>query len=97
MALVHRNTDGRACGATTTVVGQGTVIANGQLISVEQDPNTDGGGNLEPSIGDGTVIIEGKKIIVAGCSAAPDSLCPEPGGAHCAPTATGSSKDVSAY
>ena len=43
---VHRQDDARVCGATTVVVGQDSVFANGKLIAVNGDPNTHGAGNL---------------------------------------------------
>ena len=46
MPAIHRNTDPRACGATTIVSGQSTVYANDKLISVNGDPNSHGGGAL---------------------------------------------------
>ena len=72
---VHRHTDDRTCGATTTVVGQGTVYANNLLVSVQGDPNTHGGGNLGATVNDGTVFINGKKVVLQGSSASPDALC----------------------
>lgn len=82
---VHGNS--RACGATTIVVGQTFVTVNGKLWAVEGDINTDGGGALSSS--HSWLTINGKGVIVNGDSAAPDSLCPIPGGAHCNPDATG--------
>ncbi len=92
MAYSHRHGDSRACGATTIVVGQDFVTIEGQLWSVNGDPNTDGGGALSAS--KTYVTIGGIAIIVQGDSAAPDSLCPIPGGPHCAPSATGFSSLV---
>ena len=46
MADVHRNTDTRVCGATTTVVGNIDVFANNLLVSVNGDPNSHGAGEL---------------------------------------------------
>lgn len=62
MSQAHRNSDLRACGATTIVVGQSTVYVNGQLWAVEDDPNTHSGGGLIPS--SHTVFVEGKPVIV---------------------------------
>ena len=42
----HRHGDSRQCGASTIVVGQSTVFINNKLASVNQDPNSHGGGNL---------------------------------------------------
>jgi len=86
MAAIHRQDDSRTCGATTIVSGQSTVYAGGKLISVDGDNNTDGGGALSTS--HSNITINGKGIIVVGDSAAPDSLCPIPGGPHCAPNAS---------
>jgi uncharacterized Zn-binding protein involved in type VI secretion len=92
MAYSHRHGDSRACGATTIVVGQDFVTIEGQLWSVDGDPNTDGGGELSAS--KTFITINGKAIIVAGDSAAPDALCFIVGGLHCAPSATGFSSLV---
>ena len=46
MPAVHRHSDVRICGATTTVVGQQNVYMNNLLASVQGDTNTHGGGNL---------------------------------------------------
>ena len=97
MPAVHRDSDSRACGASTTVTNQSTVFANGLLIAVQGDPNSHGGGELDASVNPGTVFIEGKELVVVGSSASPDSLCPDPGGSHCSPTATGGSPDVFAF
>lgn len=97
MAQVHRDSDSRSCGASTTVVGQTTVFANGLLIAVQGDPNSHGGGSLDASVNPGTVFIEGKELVVVGSSASPDGLCPDPGGAHCSPSASGGSSDVFAF
>ena len=88
---IHRNTDGRACGATTTVIGQNNVFANNLLVSVDGDPNTHGGGEL--SAANNKVYINNKLVVNnTPESAAPDALCVPLGGAHCAPvTAAGSS------
>lgn len=90
MAAIHRHGDLRTCGATTVVSGQSTVFANGMLVSVDGDNNTDGGGAL--SAGSNNVFINGKAVVNnTPDGAAPDSLCPVPGGPHCAPdTAQGS-------
>ena len=83
----HVHGNARACGATTIVIGQTFLTVNGKLWSVEGDINTDGGGALSSS--HSWLTINGKGVIVNGDSAAPDSLCPIPGGPHCAPAATG--------
>lgn len=96
MPPAHRHDDLRVCGATTTVVGQGTVTVNGKLWAVDNDPNTHGGGGLIPS--GSTVKIQGKRVIVhAADSAVADNLCPPIGPPHCNPQTAQGSGDVSAY
>ncbi len=92
MAAVHRNTDGRACGASTNVAGQGNVYVNNKLCSVDGDPNSHGGGNLNAA--NPNVYVNNKLVVVKGNSASPDSLCPLHGGSHCNPKATGASSNV---
>lgn len=87
MSNAHRNGDSRSCGATTVVSGQSFVTVEGQLWAVDKDPNSHGGGALNASTP--YITISGKKIVIAGDSAAPDSLCPIPGGNHCNPAAVG--------
>lgn len=87
MAFCHRALDTRSCGASTVVVGQNFLLVNGKLWSVNGDPNSHGAGNLVTS--HPWITINGLGIIVAGDAAAPDSLCPPLGGAHCAPSAVG--------
>lgn len=89
---IHRHSDSRACGASTVVAGQGTVFANGLLVSVDADPNSHGAGALSAACNQ--VFINGKMVVIVGNSAAPDSLCPPLGGAHCAPASTGGSGNV---
>lgn len=86
MAISHRHDDSRACGATTIVTGQGFVTIEGKLWSVDGDPDSHGGGNLNTS--HPWLTINGKGVIVVGDSAAPDALCPVVGGLHCAPSAS---------
>lgn len=96
MPAAHRNGDGRVCGASTVVSGQGSVFVNGQLWSVAGDPNSHGGGSLSPS--GATVHVEGTLVIVdAPDGAAPDALCPTIGPPHCGPSTAGGSGDVFAY
>lgn len=96
MPSAHRHGDLRVCGATTIVVGQGTVTVNGKLWAVDDDPNTHGNGGLIPS--GSTVTIQGKRVIVhAADSAKPDDLCPTIGPPHCNPQTAQGSGDVSAY
>lgn len=93
MPAVHRDTDPRSCGATTTVTGQGNVYANFLLISVDGDPNSHGAGAL--SAGSNAVFINNKKVVNnTPDGAAPDDLCPPLGGAHCSPVTAGGSGDV---
>ena len=89
---IHRDTDSRACGATTVVSGQGTVFANGLLVSVDADPNSHGAGALTAACNQ--VFVNGKMVVIVGNSAAPDSLCPPLGGAHCAPASSSGSGNV---
>lgn len=91
---VHRNTDSRRCGATTTVVGQSTVYVNNLLASVQDDPNTHGGGALNASVNDGTVYVNGKKLVLKGSTARPDALNPPRGAPHNNPASTGGSPNV---
>jgi hypothetical protein len=90
MPSIHRNTDPRTCGATTIVVGQGNVYANNLLVSVDGDPNSHGGGNLNAS--NNNVFVNNKLVVNhTPEGASPDALCPPLGGAHCNPeTASGS-------
>jgi hypothetical protein len=94
MPQVHRDTDSRACGASTSVAGQSSVYVNNLRVSVQGDPNTHGGGSLDASVNNGTVFVENKLMVLLGSSASPDLLCPPLGGAHCAPSATGGSPNV---
>lgn len=89
---IHRDTDSRACGAGTVVAGQGTVFANGLLVSVDKDPNDHGAGSLNAKCN--KVYINGKMVVIVGNSAAPDALCPPLGGAHCAPASASGSGNV---
>ena len=92
MTAIHRNTDSRACGAGTVVSGQGTVYANGLLVSVDNDPNSHGAGALSANCNE--VYVNGIMVVDVGDSSAGDSLCPDPGGPHCAPSSTGGSGNV---
>jgi len=92
MSGVHRNTDQRSCGAGTTVTGQGDVYVNHKLCSVDNDPNTHGGGNLKAA--NPGVYVNNKLVVIQSNSASPDNLCPLPGGSHCNPSAVGASGDV---
>ena len=92
MAGVHRNTDNRPCGATTSVRGQGTVYVNNKLCSVNSDPNSHGGGNLKAA--NPNVFVNNKLVVILGNSAASDDKCPLPGGDHCNPKATSGSDNT---
>jgi uncharacterized Zn-binding protein involved in type VI secretion len=83
---IHRQDDSRSCGATTVVSGQTTVFAGGKLVAVNGDQNSHGGGALVAATNN--VFINGKMVVNVGDTAGPDSLCPVPGGPHCAPAAT---------
>ena len=92
MPLAHRRTDTRACGATTTVVGQSSVFVNKLLWAVKDDTNTHGNGQLINTTGD-SVFIEGKPVIVKGDLAKIDGQ----GHKNTEDKAVGSSGDVTAY
>jgi len=92
MTAVHRNTDSRACGASTVVSGNGSVFANNLLVSVNSDPNSHGAGNLIASTNN--IFAENKKVVEVGDSAAADDLCPPLGGDHCEPVSTTGSDNV---
>jgi uncharacterized Zn-binding protein involved in type VI secretion len=65
---IHRNGDARACGASTIATNQSSVYINGQLVAVENDQNSHGGGGLI-SISNKGVYAETKKIIIVGDTA----------------------------
>lgn len=93
MPNVHRNNDRRSCGARTRAQSK-KVFVNNQPVSINGDPNTDGGGSLINSVSN--VRINNIPIIVLNDNAKPDSLCPIPGGAHCNPKAASGSPNVRA-
>ena len=75
MPAIHRNTDARSCGATTSVIGQSSVFSNGLLVSVNGDTNSHGAGGL--IAGCDNVFVEGKLVVNhTPDSAAADNLCP---------------------
>lgn len=94
MPGAHRHGDARKCGASNIVNGQSTVTVNGQLWSVDGDPNSHGAGHNKPITGS-TVSIEGKLVIVALGDTCydPDGLLHVPG----VDDPLQSSSDVSAY
>jgi uncharacterized Zn-binding protein involved in type VI secretion len=83
---IHRHNDSRACGATTLVTGQKTVYANGELVSVDQDPNTHDAGNLIAACNE--VYVKSKKVVIVGNSASADSE------KHSNPASSSGSPDV---
>ena len=93
MPPIHRHTDARACGATTTVTGQDDVYSNNLLVSVNADPNDHGAGALSAAC---DAVYVNSKLVVnhSPDGAAPDSLCPPLAGAHCAPDTAAGSPDV---
>lgn len=96
MPAAHRHDDLRTCGATTVVSGQSTVFVNNKLWAVDNDENSHGGGELNPS--GTTVFIENKLVIVnAPDDADPDNLCPLLGPPHCDPDTDAGSPNVSCY
>lgn len=89
---VHRDTDLRVCGHTTVVEGQNNVYANNLLISVDGDPNTGSGGNLDAS-GTKNVYINNKLVVNnTQDPASPDGSCPV--SPHCNPKTDQGSPDV---
>jgi hypothetical protein len=91
---VHRNTDSRACGATTIVSGQANVYVNTLLASVQGDRASHGAGELGATINDGTVWINNKKLVLKGSNASPDLACAPVGPPHCNPFSVGASPNV---
>ena len=85
MPAVHRHGDARVCGATTIVSGQGTVYANGLLVSVNGDINTHGAGALVA--GSDNVFAGGKAVV----NHTPDSAAVDTSGHTNTQTAAGSS------
>lgn len=89
MANVHRDTDGRSCGASTNAANP-NVYTNSLLTAIDGNPNSHGGGGLKAA--NPEVYIGGKLVVLDGNPASPDALCPLPG--HCNPSADGGSPDV---
>ena len=91
MPSVHRDGDGRICGATTIVSGNSTVYANNKLVAVNGDPNSHGGGGL--IAGCNNVFVHNiLSVNDTADGANPDALCPLP--PHCGPNTAGGSPDV---
>jgi len=90
---IHRDTDARICGATTTVVGQSNVYVNNLLVSVDKDPNTHGAGDLKAATNQ---VYVNNKLVVNNTpdNAEPDNLCPVVGDPHCNPFTDQGSPDV---
>ena len=90
-APIHRDTDARICGATTTVAGNSDVFANELLVSVDADPN---------SHGDGALIAHSNEVYADNIltvnhtpdTANADALCPIP--PHCGPDTDQGSPNV---
>jgi hypothetical protein len=75
------------------VQGQNNVFANDLLVSVDQDPNTHGAGNLNAA--NNNVFINNKLVVNhTPEDAEPDNLCPPLGGSHCNPVTDGGSPNV---
>jgi hypothetical protein len=92
---IHRDTDGRSCGAETNVVGNTTVFANSKLVSVDGDPNTHGGGGLNAACNQ--VYVHSKMVVNhSPDGAAADLLCSPffPTHSHCSPKTAQGSGDV---
>ena len=92
MKPIHRDTDSRACGASTIATNH-KVTANSLLIAVNGDPNSHGGGALNASskkVYCGGILV----VIHKADSAAPDALCVPIGGAHCGPSTAQGSPNV---
>lgn len=88
---VHRDGDPRICGAVTIVQGNNSVFCNSKLVSVDQDPNSHGGGNLNAS--NKQVYVHSKLVVNHSPEpASPDSLCDSD--AHCNPVTSGGSPNV---
>ena len=82
MPGIHIHGHVRTCGGTTVDSGQSNVYVETQLVSVDQDQNSHGSGNL--SAGSNNVFINGKAVVNhTPDTASADDLCPAPG--HCNP------------
>jgi hypothetical protein len=75
MPGVFRNLDPRFCGAITQVIGQQKLFINNVLAAVEGDINSHNGLGALISQSPGTIIVQGKKMIVSMMDgSAPDQL-----------------------
>jgi len=95
MPQVHRHSDSRVCGATTTASNHKNVWVNNLQISVNGDPNSHGGGNLKANCKQ--VYVGGNLVVLNGNPAGADALCGVPwhrGHGHCGPNATSGSPNV---
>ena len=88
---IHRDTDARICGAATTVAGNSDVFANNLLVSVNNDPNSHGGGEL---IAHSNEVYADNILTVnhTADTANADNLCPVP--PHCGPNTDQGSPNV---
>ena len=89
MPAVHRDSDGRSCGASTNAANP-NVFTNNLLTAVDGNPNSHGGGGLAAA--NPNVYVGNKLVVLDGNGADADGLCPLPG--HCSPNATGGSGNV---
>ena len=89
---VHRDTDSRVCGATTTSQQGKQVYVNNLLWAIDGDPNSHGGGSLIAATN--SVYIGGVAVVNTGDHASADSLCAPVGPPHCDPVASQGSLNV---
>ncbi len=92
---IHRIGDLRTCGASTVPTGAGAqrkVFINGQIVALNGDVNTHGGGVLQATTA--RMLVNGIPVVRMDDPSTPDALCPTAGGAHCAPAAAQGSPNV---
>lgn len=87
---IHRDGDDRACGATTDTLQNKEVYAEGELVSIDGDPNSHGEGGLIAATKN--VYINDTLVVNLGDAANPDGLCAAD--IHCAPNATSGANTV---
>lgn len=87
---IHRDTDSRVCGASTTVSNQSNVFANNLLVSTDGDPNSHGDGGL--IAGANNVFVNNILVVRIADGSNADSLCPIP--PHCGPDPSSASDNV---